>query len=57
MKEINTIGDLVEFVQNDLAPRVDKVGKWAKVAAVGAFIGGLSTLGMVVLEIIKMCRG
>lgn len=53
MKEINTIGDLVEVVQNELSPKVDNSLFWSRVAAGGALIGGLATLGLFVLECIK----
>ena len=57
MKEINTIDDLVEFAQNDLAPRVDKSRFWSRTAAGDALVGGLATLGLFVLEFNKTLRG
>ena len=56
MNELRTVNELKNYIQNTLAPRVDKVGFWARIAAIGAFVGGCSTFGLVVLEIIKTCR-
>ena len=47
--------ELIDYVLNDLNPRVDTVGRWAKFAVVGALVGGFSTLGLFVLELINLC--
>ena len=53
MKELNTITDLIEYVQKDLSPRVDRGNAWSIVGAIGAILSGLAAFGGFLLVIFK----
>ena len=53
---MNTIYEIRNVVEQELNPRVDRVNKWARLAAIGALVGGFSTLALAIVEIVKLSR-
>ena len=53
MKEINTINELIEYIQHDLSPRVNRGNLWSKIAAIGTILGGIAAFGGFLLVLFK----